>query len=158
MVYDPIAKKWTGNEQSLQIFEKMGKPVKKPTLIPHQPVKSGNGNGGAEKIGGMVFDPVNCVWVGNEEEEDAHLFDEIDAFENNHSSKTGIYHSFIFNIHLAAKMGLLCNKALRDDWNKSETRHKLLIGSWYPRACDSRFIRDSSRTYLWEIKTALLQR
>lgn len=52
-------------------------------------------------------------------------------------------------------MGLVCDKALRDAFMRSETRHKLLIGSWYPRAIDSRFIRDTSKHHLWEIRNIL---
>ena len=81
MIYDPVAKKWTGNEQSVQIFDKPVKSTIKPTLIPHTPKKE------AEQVGGMVFDPVKCVWVGNEEE--SHLFDEIDAFEKADPTKIG---------------------------------------------------------------------
>ncbi len=143
MVYDPVEKKWKGNESILRDFEKVSKPVVRPTLITQT---SAQASGQSTNTHGMVFDPVLCVWKGNDE--DARLFDEIDAFEQEQSGINSNLTNF-----LESKMGLVCDKELRDAWTRSETKHKLLIGSWFPKACDSRWIRDTSKTHMYDIRT-----
>lgn len=86
MVYDPIEKKWKGNESSLKVFDKISNKniaATKPTLIPYTQQKI------HEKVGEMVFDPIKCVWIGNEAEDYAHVFDEIDSFEAAESAQSG---------------------------------------------------------------------
>ncbi|KAJ3305249.1 hypothetical protein HDV03_001847 [Kappamyces sp. JEL0829] len=129
MVYDPVLKVWTGNESALKAFDKVSsKPALKPTLITPQQTPQALSNNG------MVFDPVACVWKGNDEE--CHIFDEIDSFE----------------VSTDTKMGLVCNKECRDAWTKSETTHKLFMGTWYPKANDSRFTYRESKAHLYSIR------
>jgi hypothetical protein len=67
MTFDPINNSWIGNEDILNDFEL---PIRQPTLIPHDKHIHKTSTE-------MIFDPSLMKWVGNEEEEDAHLFDHI---------------------------------------------------------------------------------
>jgi hypothetical protein len=139
MVYDPILKKWTGNEGALKAFEKVAKPAIKPTLITPQQMNTPQQKSVDHR---MIFDPVACVWKGNDD--DCHIFDEIDSFE--------ITAGMIMYLILETKLGLVCNRECRDLWTKSENMHKLFIGNWYPKANDSRFAYRESKAYLYSIR------
>jgi hypothetical protein len=80
MYYDPIQKKWTGNENECKIFDTELKKAQ-PNLIKPQNEPT--------KIGSMVFDPVKLCWTGNETiDEEARLFDHIEVLESQSSNST----------------------------------------------------------------------
>ena len=58
MRYNPLLKKWEGNEECLKAFDNP-----KPTLI------TNTSENLPHVVGGMVFDPVQMKWVGNEEDD-----------------------------------------------------------------------------------------
>ena len=125
MVYDPITKSWRGNEQVLDAFEK---PGVKPKLI--QPTQQ------LDRVGDMIFDPVKMCWMGNDEE--AHLFDDIEPLTA--SPRAPVKSAF----------GL--SKTLEQQFAISESSHKLFMGSWYPRVVHHKLPRDTSKTFLYEVR------
>jgi hypothetical protein len=78
MYYDPVQKKWTGNEKEMDIFEESKVRIKPNLIKPeNQPTQ----------VGSMVFDPINLRWTGNEcVDEEAHLFDHIETLESQSST------------------------------------------------------------------------
>lgn len=133
MTYDPVLMKWKGNDSELLEFEKrIAQKAAKPKLIQQKSSQL------PTKIGNMVFDPIALVWRGNEDLDDAHIFDEIDALT---VSATKKYES-----------GL--DKLLMEQFHKCEVAHKLLMGNWFPLALGKmRITNNSSRSYLYDIRT-----
>lgn len=125
MKYDPVSKRWLGNDEALLSFD--CKPLIRPTLIPHTTY--------TPQPHSMTFDPISCKWIGNEEE---NIFIDIPLLEPQTSSQTT----------------LVCEKFERDGFVRSETRHKLFVGGWYPRGLD-RWSRDTSKIHLYEIRSLI---
>ncbi|KAJ3260766.1 hypothetical protein HK103_007329 [Boothiomyces macroporosus] len=129
MTYDPIEQTWKGNEAILKDFEV--RSSSKPNFIPSTSQIP-------TQVGNMVFDNVKMCWVGNElSKEETDLFDEIDELTEP-KKQTWI------KLEIAEKKAFYL----------SENRHKLLIGSWYPRVFrENRPItRDTSKSYLYDIR------
>jgi hypothetical protein len=106
MKYDPIAKRWLGNDEILTTFDP--KPLSKPTLIPHSSYTP------SPHL--MTFDPISCKWLGNDTS--TEIFNHIKPLETiSKSSQT-----------------IVCEKLDRDGFGRSEVCHKLFIGGWYKGA------------------------
>ncbi|PRP89184.1 hypothetical protein PROFUN_01904 [Planoprotostelium fungivorum] len=61
MEYDPVRNVWTGNEQELDVFQKVGGAIPLIRNVGHDKDKP-------QVVGDMVFDPVEQKWIGNEKD------------------------------------------------------------------------------------------
>jgi hypothetical protein len=73
MTYNPVLKKWEGNDHILRQFDTTSRNSR-PALISNLGLKL------PQVVGNMVFDPVQMRWIGNDEEMD--LFADLESSDD----------------------------------------------------------------------------